>query len=100
MFNPIWIVLILLAVLLWQNARKAAELATRTANNTCERQGLQLLDGTVSLQRISLRRIGSGRIALQRHYRFDYSEDGASRRYGFIIVTGGRIESVGLAPHA
>ena len=37
-----------------------------------------------------------GRPALERTYLFDYSDDGVTRRQGFVVVCGRRVESVGL----
>jgi hypothetical protein len=90
--------LILLGLLLWlwQNTRKVHELAVAAARQTCERQGVQLLDGTVVLRRFSWKRRASGPIALQRVFLFGYSEDGTDRRTGFVITLGTQVEQVGL----
>jgi hypothetical protein len=85
-----------LGVWLWQNTRKVHELAIDAARQTCDRGGVQLLDGTVVLQRFSWKRRPSGRIALQRVYLFGYSEDGTDRHTGFVITLGSHIEQVGL----
>ena len=81
----------------WATARRAGERATHHAAETCRRQGVQLLDGSVALRRVRPRRDpDTGRMHLQRTYQFDYSEDGAERRHGFVIMLGPRLESVGL----
>jgi hypothetical protein len=43
-------------------------------------------------------RDATGRLALRRTYVFDYTEDGASRRQGFVILRGHDVEIVGLGP--
>jgi len=95
--SALWLLLLLLAVvLIWQNHFRAQELADRVARNTCAAQNVQFLDGTVSLLSFRCRR-QSGRFIIQRHFQFFYSEEGMSRREGFIIITGNQVESVGLA---
>jgi hypothetical protein len=84
----------------WYANLRARELANRIATDTCNRAGVQFLDGTVSVLRVALARDASGAVALRRTYVFDYSEDGASRRRGFVVLTGLELDSVGLGPRA
>lgn len=78
----------------------ARELANRVAADTCRRAEVQLLDGTVALLRMGLVQPADGGWALRRSYVFDYSEDGYNRCRGFIVLSGLRLDSVGLAPRA
>lgn len=89
-------VLLGLLVWLWQNSLLAREAAVRAARDTCRQQQLQLLDGSVALQRIKPERLTNGRLSLRRTFLFSYSEDGLERKTGFIIVSGNHIEQVGL----
>ncbi len=91
------ILLLLLAALIWfwQNTLYVRELALRAAQEICLRQQLQLLDATVTLQRVVLRR-SVGRLLLQRTFQFSYSSDGDDRKAGFVIVAGNHVEQVGL----
>ncbi len=84
----------------WHASLAARELANRIAADTCNRAGVQLLDGTVSMLRLSLAQIEGGGLALRRTYVFDYSDDGYSRRRGFVVMTGLAVDSVGLEPRA
>lgn len=84
----------------WYANLRARELANRIAADTCERAGVQLLDGTVAVLRVALARRPDGAFALRRTYVFDYSEDGTSRRRGFVVLTGLDLDSVGLGPRA
>jgi len=90
--------LLLLGLLLWfwQNTLRIRERAITAARQTCSRQNLQLLDGTVVLHRLSVRRDSAGRLTLRRTFLFGYSEDGMERHTGFIIMLGSHIEQVGL----
>ena len=90
--------LLLLALVLWfwQNTLRIREFAVAVARQTCSRQDLQLLDGTVVLHRVGLKRSASGHMAVRRTFLFAYSEDGIERHTGFVIMLGSQIEQVGL----
>ena len=94
------IVALILAGWGWHASLAARELANRIAADTCNRAGVQLLDGTVSMLRLTLARTADGALALRRTYVFDYSDDGYSRRRGFVVMAGLSLESVGLEPGA
>jgi hypothetical protein len=93
------ILLVGIALLLWfwQESLRARELAIRAAQELCNRQNLQLLDATVMLSGLRLRRATAGHIALQRTYQFEYSRDGDVRQRGFVLLLGLRLETAGLA---
>jgi len=80
---------------LWSSlrAREAANAAIRPA---CRAEGLLFLDDTVALDRLRPRRDGEGRIAIERVYRFDYSDNGDNRRRGSVTVLGARVLHVDL----
>lgn len=91
--------LIGIALLLWfwQQSLRAREVAVRAAGELCQRQSLQLLDGTVALSGLRLQRTPAGHIALLRTYQFEYSRDGDERLRGFVLLLGLRLETAGLA---
>jgi hypothetical protein len=39
-------------------------------------------------------------LAWHRTYVFDYTADGYARQRGFVVVTGSRVDTVGLGPRA
>jgi hypothetical protein len=90
------LLLALLAAMVWAwvDALRAREAALRACRRTCERLGLQLLDETVSLRQLRLRRDADGRVRLRRCYGFEYSERGNERRQGEAVLLGRRVESV------
>lgn len=90
------LLLLVLLVLFWQKNMAAREAAATAARDTCQHQSLQLLDGSVSLQRMALARDDSGRPVLKRVFQFSYSPEGASRQTGFVIMQGDKIENIGL----
>lgn len=81
----------------WQNSLAARESANEAALEACGRLGLQFLDGTVAFAHIALQRVGGGTMMFRRTYIFDYTADSISRRQGFVILVGHRVESVGFA---
>lgn len=92
------VLLVLLGLLLWlwQNSLSAREAAIRAAREVCKQQQLQLLDGSVALQRLRPARLTNGQLSLRRTFLFSYSEDGLERKTGFVIMAGNHIEQVGL----
>jgi hypothetical protein len=96
-----WAMLLLLIAILatiafWHNSLGAREAANGAAQETCTATGAALLDGTVAFRSMRVVRGEGGRPQLERTYLFDYSTDGATRRQGFVIVSGRRVESIGL----
>ena len=98
MGNSGLVLLLLLGLMVWfwQNTLRARESALRAARELCQHQQLQLLDATVTLQNLRLRRGEDGRLQLRRTFQFNYSDTGENRRIGFILMTGNRIDQVGL----
>jgi len=84
--------------LIWRANVEARAVANDAAHGACGEAGLQLLDGTVAFKTWRPSRGADGRLALLRTYVFDYSDDGASRRQGFVILRGRDVEIVGLGP--
>jgi hypothetical protein len=60
------LVLVLAAFWLWQNALRARERARELARGLCARAGVQLLDETVAVQRLRLRRVPGEGLRLER----------------------------------
>ena len=91
------ILLILLFVLamLWLDGARARELAIGISKAACKQQGLQLLDGTVFLERIGLRWTTGG-LRFRRMFRFEYSTEGTMRQNGYIILRGAQRELIQL----
>ena len=81
---------------LWHVSLRARERANLVALETCQRSGAQLLDGTVAFRGLRAVRGTDGWLQLRRTYVFDYSQDGVTRRQGFIILRGGTLEAIGL----
>lgn len=80
----------------WHSNLRAREQANSAALETCRHNAAQLLDGTVAFRGLRPVRGDEGRLQLQRTYVFDYSQDGVTRRQGFVIVVGDTVASIGL----
>jgi hypothetical protein len=81
----------------WDSALGAREAANRIARDACSHAVVQFLDGTVAFAGFRLARDARGRRRLLRTYTFDYTRDGFEREQGFVVMSGARVEAVGLA---
>lgn len=90
------IILLLATGWYWYDSTVAKEAAVVAARRACERHHQQLLDETVALARIRLRRDGSGRVRLLRLYRFEFSGDGEQRRCGEVTLLGQWVAALNL----
>ena len=79
--------------MLWLSGARARELAAAISRKACDREGYQLLDESVALQRVGLRWTSQG-LRLRRMYRFDYSIDGTLRETGYVLMLGYKLESI------
>ena len=73
---------------LWWTGTRAKELAIEHARAACRRESVQLLDQTVSLNRIRLARSATGAMCLRRNYGFEFTQEGAHRDHGTITMRG------------
>lgn len=85
-----------LALWFWQNGLRAWERARDACERACERNQVQLLDDTVALERLWLRRNSLGRLCLERVYTFEFTDTGACRRIGRVIMLGQHVEVMAL----
>jgi hypothetical protein len=88
------LLLIVLIVWIWLKSLTYRDIAVHTARDTCTHEGVQFLDGTVSLQKIKPFYVDIDHFGLKRTYVFDYSGDGLSRHRGCIILHNARIISI------
>lgn len=86
-------VLVLAGLWTWQNTLRARERARELARGLCARAGMQLLDETVAVRRLHLRRVPGEGLRLERCYGFEVSVDGADRQRGSLNLLDGDIVS-------
>ena len=90
-------ILIILAVAaLWHSSLGAREHARRHAARLCSQSRLQLLDQTVSLQRLRVRHEPGQGWQLQRDYAFSVSSTGQDRLPGSLRMVGNRLTTWSL----
>ncbi len=76
------------------SSMRVRELAIQAVKRASERDGFQLLDQSVHLDRVSLSRDAKGRWRVWRQYRFDYSYDGVDRRQGHVIMLAQQLQAI------
>ena len=80
----------------WFDSLRARELALRTGARACADIHVQFLDQSVSVDRLRLGRDARGQLVFSRVFSFDFSDNGADRRRGKIVILGQRVQSVTL----
>lgn len=83
------------AIGLWLKWLRTLERAVAEARLQCERHGLQLLDESVGLRGLRLRRV-EGHLAMERSYSFEVSIDGSDRAPGRLALTGDALTRLDL----
>lgn len=77
-----------LAAITWWSLLKGKEQARRAAFITCHEHGLSLMDDTVVLDSIRLRKQGLHR-GYRLQYRFEFARDGVLHKGGSVLVAPG-----------
>lgn len=83
----------------WFESLGRRETAVDAARRACHAERVQLLDETVALASVSPRRAESGALALQRIYRFEFSDTGNNRLAGSVTLIGSVVQALYLEPH-
>jgi hypothetical protein len=94
----LFIVLLLAVIGYWWDTMVTNELALQACRRICQNSQMQLLDGTIMRQRIWLRRSPSGGVQICRLYSFEYSDDNASRKHGYIVTLGRQVIETRMEP--
>ena len=82
-------------VILWLKLTSAREHAMSEARAQCERYGLQLLDESVGLRAVRIRRV-DGLRRIERGYSFEVSTDGDDRAHGRLWMIGSSMTELSL----
>jgi len=72
----------------WWTSSRARELAVHHARQACLGQQLQLLDQTVSLEKLKLSRSAGGGSCFRREYGFEFTDSGTHRDRGTVTMRG------------
>lgn len=78
---------------IWLDTMRQHDHALYAARQLCERHDVQLLDHSVGLSALRLRR-HEGRLTLERHYAFEVSINGSDRQPGSLWLLHGRLAGV------
>ena len=81
-------------VVFWFYNLKAREKAEAAAKRLCHQLNVQFLDHSVSINKLTLLRLPSGRLTFQRFYQFEFSENGIQRNTGRVHMVGQRIKNI------
>ncbi|MFZ1830439.1 MAG: DUF3301 domain-containing protein [Candidatus Competibacteraceae bacterium] len=76
----------------WRDSLGARELARAASARACQQSHVQLLDDTVALERLWLRRDHDGRLKCERLYVFEFTDTGHRRQTGSVLLVGWRVE--------
>lgn len=84
------LLLLLISALIWfwLDSRRAHEFGVGLCRHLCDKHAVILLDETVVLDKLKLRRNANGRLVFERTYRFEYSDDIAHRQHGALVILG------------
>jgi len=94
-----WIMLIVFALTYWWHAAGIKQLALQATKQHCRTAGVQLLDQSIALAGISIRRDARGKPRLERHFRFEFASLGDERYPGLTIMRGKQCHHIELAAH-
>ena len=95
-FELILLLVLIVAIGIWLDTMRQHDHAVQAAKHLCNNHQVQLLDHTVSLAALKLRR-HDGRLTLERHYGFEVSIDGHDRQPGALWLLHGRLAGVSAA---
>ncbi|MEM7016477.1 MAG: DUF3301 domain-containing protein [Pseudomonadota bacterium] len=70
----------------WFDSLRAREIAMELCRHTCRHFQLQLLDDTVRIEHIKIRRRTSGNLYLQRSFKFEFTDTGETRIQGVVMM--------------
>lgn len=93
------LILLLLAAIIgfWSDALRVKERAREVCLRACRQHGVQLLDDTVTLDKLWLRRGENGWLQLERRYTFEFTDTGTQRQEGLVVMLGTRVQVLALA---
>lgn len=95
-FEMVLLLIMMAAAGIWLDTMRQRDHALYAARHLCERHGVQLLDHSVGLSALKLRR-HEGRLVLERHYAFEVSTSGSDRQPGTLWLLHGRMGGASAA---
>lgn len=98
--SDIALILVVAVVVYWcWRAYAVKEMVLRIVRKHCKEMDVQLLDDTVVLRGLWLKRDGDNSLRVRRSYEFEFTSTGDERYHGSAVVLGLRLEAIQLEPH-
>lgn len=97
MESVVLLILLVVLALSWLSAMRARESAVAACAQACKAYEVQLLDGTVALGALNLRKTPEG-LRFRRVYQFAFSRSGVDRANGRITLVGSQVEVIYFDP--
>ncbi len=82
---------ILILTVVWFESLRIREFVIKHCKQLCRESDLQLLDQTVALVSLTLKRADDGNLRLLRRFQFEVSENGVDRFSGYVSLLGNSI---------
>ncbi len=76
----------------WFDTLRCREATKVVAQRICKQLQLQLLDDTITIIKLRVKRNENGRLSWQRTYQFEFSDGGNNRQKGTIVTLGLKVE--------
>lgn len=99
LFELLLLISLALAAVFWWHTNELRQIAHRIAKRQCAECEVQLLDDSVALSKVRLRRNSQGRIGLMCHFDFEFSSLGDVRYRGELQFLGKVLQHVEMEPH-
>jgi hypothetical protein len=94
-----WLLALAAIGMYWWHAHAVKEIALQVTRKRCQELDVQLLDETVVLRGLWLRRGEGGALRWWRSYLFEFTATGDDRYPGSVEMLGRRVIALELAPH-
>ncbi len=94
-----WLMALGLLIFYCWRGFQAKDRANAAALRECEKMDVQMLDQSVYLRRVWIKRGRDGRPGFWRAFYFEFTVTGGDRYQGQVLMLGRRIERVELEPH-
>ncbi len=95
----LWLCLFLLFGYHWWRGQRVKELALNYTRRYCREADVQLLDDSIGLRGVWLKRDGDGRLQFWRSYNFEFTATGDDRYQGRVVMLGEKVSGIQLNPH-
>ncbi|ARU58961.1 MAG: DUF3301 domain-containing protein [Pseudomonadales bacterium] len=94
-----WVFLLTFIAWYWWKSKEFKELALADLKRHCQRVDVKLLDDTIFLRGIWLKRDSDGRLHVWRRFAFEFATTGESRYSGKVVMLGRKITNIEMDAH-